>query len=388
MYRTVSLCALLCLAALTFAQTPSDNTASSTTPVQLVYVIDGSTLTTYDINSQTFQASLAGTTTLQQSVYPNLVPSPNGHILYFTAYQNTNQQGQRLYVYSTNSSGVPSSQPIQSISAQSLYSPFVDPTNKFFYVVHQGTIGQYTNYSIIRYVIDPTTGKISQPLTVGKYRLNTNALYCYLNIFGMNAAGSKLYDEVSCGYPHGGAEATYYERTVDTTTGSLGPDQQIYSWNNASGNDDNVQFVKNLMLDFVISNYQQNANVLNVYSLQPNVKNPIIQCTESMLADCGSDFNMRAHPSAQYVFMTTPSYTTNIDKVELSSKQIVATSSTIPYEVQQFSPDGKVAYAANDVNTALNIQIYGFNANNAQVTPGGVISVPSNLDSWFAAERR
>ncbi len=71
----------------------------------------------------------------------------------------------------------------------------------------------------------------------------------------------------------------------------------------------------------------------------------------------------------------------------MSSKQIVGTSSTIPYEVQQFSPDGTIAYAANDVNTALNIQIYGFNVNNAQVTAGALISVPSNLDSWFTAER-
>ena len=86
--------------------------------------------------------------------------------------------------------------------------------------------------------------------------------------------------------------------------------------------------------------------------------------------------------------MVTPlTYITNIDKVELNSKQIVATSSTIPYEVQQFSPDGKIAYAANDVNPALNIQIYGFNVNTAQVTAGGLISVPSDLDSWFAAER-
>jgi hypothetical protein len=88
------------------------------------------------------------------------------------------------------------------------------------------------------------------------------------------------------------------------------------------------------------------------------------------------------------VFLRNPQQTTDIDKVDFSSKQFLATSSTIPYEVQQFSPDGSIAYAANDVNTALDIQIYGFNVSDAQVTAGGSIDVPSGLDSWFAVERR
>ncbi len=114
MYRAVSLSALLCLATLTLAQTPSP--ATSSTPLQLVYVIDGSTLTTYNIRSQSLQATQAGTTALLQSVYPYLITSPNGHVVYYTAYQNITQQGnQKLYVYSTNSAGVPNSQPVQSL---------------------------------------------------------------------------------------------------------------------------------------------------------------------------------------------------------------------------------------------------------------------------------
>lgn len=143
------------------------------------------------------------------------------------------------------------------------------------------------------------------------------------------------------------------------------------------------------MFDFVVPNdYQHNVNFVDIYRVHPNLSTPLIHCTGSMLADCGSDSYGLAHPSAQYVFMVTPiTFMTNIDKVELNSKQIVATSSTIPYEVQQFSPDGKIAYAANDINTALNIQIYGFNVNTAQVTAGGLINVSSDLDSWFPAER-
>jgi hypothetical protein len=385
MYRAASLCALLCLATLTFAQTPS-------TTLQLVYVIDGSTLTTYNVHPQTLQATEAGRTTLQQATYPYLATSPNGHTIYYTAFQNTNQQGERLYVYNTNGSGVPDSRPVQSLSLTRVWSILVDPTGKFLYLVHEGTPGsQYTRYTIVRYVINPTTGRISQPVAEATYTLDSviSGLYCSLGIFGMNAAGSKLYDEIDCSYPHGGNEVTYNERTVNTQTGVLGPDQKVYYWNNSSGGGEKVQFVKNLMFDFVVpNNYQQNINEVNVYPLRPNVSNPLIKCDASILANCGSDYGLSAHPSAQYVFLyNSQSSGTEIDKVDLSSKQIVATSSTIPYEVQQFSPHGSIAYAANDVGTALNIEIYGFNVANGNVTAGGLISVPSDLDSWFTAER-
>jgi hypothetical protein len=390
MYRVVTACFLVCLASLTFAQTSSSNATGPSAALQVVYVIDGSTLTTYNVDSQTLQAAEVGTTALPESVYPGVVTSPNGHVVYYTAYQNINQQGERLYVYSTNSSGVPNGQPIQTISSPSVYSVQVDPTGKFLYVVHEGTNSNgFAPFTIIRAVIDSATGKLSQPVTVANYQLEEGAESCFLSIVGMNAAGTKLYDEISCGYPHGGALATYNERSVDPQTGALGPDQKIYYWNNSSGGGEFVQFVKNLVFDFVIpNNYQQDDNEVNVYLVQPNVTTPLIQCTASMLANCGSDNFGLTHPSAQYVFLRNPQQTTDIDKVDFSSKQFLATSSTIPYEVQQFSPDGSIAYAANDVNTALDIQIYGFNVSDAQVTAGGSIDVPSGLDSWFAVERR
>ncbi len=95
----------------------------------------------------------------------------------------------------------------------------------------------------------------------------------------MNPAGTKLYDAVFCGYPHGGSEATYYERSVDSQTGALGPDQQIYSWNNANGEDHWVYFVKGLAFDFVIPNVGQNSNAIDIYWLKPYLKTPAVSCT-------------------------------------------------------------------------------------------------------------
>jgi hypothetical protein len=43
------------LALPTFAQSPSSNVGNSSSPIQIVYMIDGSTLTTYNVDGQTFQ---------------------------------------------------------------------------------------------------------------------------------------------------------------------------------------------------------------------------------------------------------------------------------------------------------------------------------------------
>jgi len=358
--------------------------------VQVVYAVDGSTLTTYNVDSQTFQPTQVSTLTLAQSVYPGLTTSANGRFLYYSAYQNFSQQGKRLYVYDTDASGVPGSSPVQVLNANGLYGMLVHPAGNFLYAVHAGVAGpQYTPYTIVRYAVDPSTGKISQPIMEARYQLPSGANgseYCGLSILGFNAAGNTIYDEVGCSY-HGGSSATYNERTVNLQTGVLGPDVQVYSWNNATQGVEFVYFVKNWMFDFGMpNNYEQGVNFVNIYQVQPNVSTPQVNCTASMLQACGYDLGL-PHPSGKYVFMFNAQGATEVDKVELSQKKIVGPTSSTPYEVQQFSPDGTIAYAANDVNGALDIEIYGFNVSSGVLTAGGMISVPSDLDSWFTAQR-
>jgi hypothetical protein len=141
------------------------------------------------------------------------------------------------------------------------------------------------------------------------------------------------------------------------------------------------------MFDFGMpNNYEQGVNFVNIYQVQPNVSTPQVNCTASMLQACGYDLGL-PHPSGKYVFMFNAQGATEVDKVELSQKKIVGPTSSTPYEVQQFSPDGTIAYAANDVNGALDIEIYGFSVSTGALTAGGLISVPSDLDSWFTAQR-
>ena len=252
------------------------------------------------------------------------------------------------------------------------------------------TSAQFTTpYDIVRDLINPKNGKLSAPITEATYTLDSNVSGndCSLAILGFNVAGTEMYDGIFCYGPHASATITYNQRSVDPQTGALGPDQEVYSYSSyAASENASVQFAGNLMFAFVsYYNHGPNANLVDVYQL-PNVTTPQINCTTSMLAVCGDFIFGLAHPSGKYVFLTDPTNVTDIGAVNLSTQQITQTSS-IPYEVQQFSPNGTIAYGVNDVNGALDVEIYGFNAATGAVRQGGTISVPSDLDSWFAAER-
>lgn len=392
MKRAASSLTILFVSTLTFGQvftSPSSSGSASSSAVQVVYVVDGSTLTTYNVDPQTFQATQVGTLTLQQSTYPSAITSPDGRFLYYTAYQNTSQQGEKLYVYRTNVLGVPQTPPVQEHSINGIYGFAITPAETFLYAIRSSPAGPaYNNYMILRYVLDRGTGKISQPQTEATYTLGSGlggSEFCSPSIFGFSASGNEMYDVVGCSY-HGGNSATYYERSLDRQTGMLGPDQQVFGTNSSNGSYSYAQFVKDLIFNFVMPNdYQQGVNYLDIYP-QLNASTPLIHCTATMLQACGYDSGV-AHPSGQYVFMLNAQGTTEVDRVELSQKKIVGPTGSMPYAVQQFSPDGTIAYAAPYSTGALQIDIYGFNLSTGALTTGGTISAATNLDWWLAAER-
>jgi hypothetical protein len=364
----------------------------SSSAVQVVYVVDGSTLTTYNIDPQTLYPTQVGTLTMPESTYPNIDASANGRFLYYSAYNDPSESTHVLLVYATDGTGAPQNPPVQQVNANGLYGGIaIDPKANFLYAVYAAPgAPYYTTYTIRRFVLDPNTGRISQSQAEATYSLPNGAEgteYCGLSILGFNPAGTRLYDEVFCGY-HGGSSATYNERGVNLQTGALGRDAQVYSWNNSYGGGEYVQFVNGLLFDFVNPNsYQQGANSVNIYPVKPNTSTPIVQCTASMLQACGYAGGV-AHPSGKYVFMGITQDSTQIDRVELGAHKIVDTTNYIPYRFGQFSPDGTLVYGVYDPYPAYNIEIYGFNvATGAVRTNGGVIALPSDLDSWFTAQR-
>jgi hypothetical protein len=395
MSRKLSLCLLLfCLASFALAQNTVPHSGSASQPssstVQVVYVVDGANILTYNVDPQTLYATQVGTPLNLSGTFYWLLPSPNDHFLYVFTFDVNSKK--HLSVYATDASGVPHAPATEVINANALYNLQFDPQANFLYATYLFPSGPYNNlYEIRRFVVDPGTGRISQSQVEAKYTLPNGSggtTSCGLAFFAFNASGSKLYDYVDCGF-HGGSSATYYERTVNLQTGALGSDVKIFGWNDTNGAFDGVTFVGNLMVDFVSpNNYQQGVNSVNIYPLVPNTSKLLLQCTAQMLEACGYASGAVVHPSGKYVFMTISQDSVQIDKIELGQKRIVDTGNYIPYRFGQFSPDGTLVYGIYNSTPGYFIEIFGFNVSTSAVTTNGyVISVPSGLDPYFVAQR-
>ena len=368
---------------------PAGSPPSST--VEVLYVFDNSVLTTYNVDPQTYEATAVGTTTMPKAKYVSIQTSPDGRFLYYFANPTYYSGHQKLYVFDTDATGVPGSTPVQATNANQLTGVAISPAGTFFYSVAVGTTGQYTtNYAIVRNVISPVNGSLSQPVTEATYTLDSNPSGndCGLEILGFNPAGTTLYDAILCSGPHGSGSETFNQRSVDVQSGALGADQQVYAFSYYAGSGyAGVQFENNLLFVFdSFYNQGPNANTVQIFPTQPPSTTPLVNCTASMLAVCG-DFGSYAlaHPSGEYVFLQDTNYLTDILQVDLTTQQLTQVN-TIPENVEKFSPDGSVIYGDNPDNGE--IRIAGFNATNGEVKLGGSVLLPHVLDDyWIAAER-
>jgi hypothetical protein len=373
---------------------PTKLSAASSTLEQVLYVADATSLYTYNVDPKTFQPSLMGTIPLPKAQLNGLAASSDGRFLYVMASDPYQATDNRIYVYDTTGYGVPG-MPLQSVPAINQSSMFVDPTANFLYAVHMGTQATQNldlQWLIYRYEVNPTSGELTHPVNEATYLLPAQGTnFCSLSIAGMNPEGTRIYDNEFCG-THEGANGFYHERTVNPQTGALGAPQQIFYWSiDTFANPDSVQIVKGLLFAFAypVPIPDQPYNELQVYPITTNQNaKPSIDCTSTMLAACGLDTGV-AHPSAKYVFYTNAqNNTTEVDAVDLSSKQIVSTGTTFSTptpSVLEFSPDGSVVYSWD--GTTSTISIFGFNASTAAITTGGSVTESSTV-SILPAQRR
>ena len=362
----------------------SQTTSSSS--VQVLYVGDGSNLYTYNIDPQTLQPTLAGSIPYPAPFGYQLVTSSNGHFLYFLASTDNTYAGNRIYVYDTDSNGVPGKL-LQSVRSTSDYSLTVDSHSDFLYAVHMGkTVNLQTPYSIYRYLVDSDTGKLAHVLKVATYILpsDVSGADCGLEIAGMNPSGTKIYDDVVCNN-HDSNSGTYDRRTINAQTGALGSPQEIFTWTENMEGGDTVQFIGSRIFDFAEPIIGIPINSVLVYPLKPNSTKATVNC---YTGSCATDSGI-AHPSGKYVFLTDPTQnTTEVDAVNMSSKQIVPTGTVFAnpsLNILFFSPDGSLVYSLD--RRSGTVSVSGFNSSDAVITTGGAVS-ESQVQNWLAVERR
>jgi hypothetical protein len=381
----------LLLSYVLFASAVSSH-AQTSTPVDVLYLQQNATILTYDVNPQTAEATEVGQPLVIDTPYANLaiVPAPNDHSLNILWMDASNKQ--RLWVYDTETSGAPQAQPLQKLSVTSVSQFLANPNGKFDYVLGrwQNSSGEYLE-NIRLFIVDPITGKLTEsPQVQASFGPN---YYFTAALFGFNSSGSELYDTWNVNFD-AEAASTYDSRTVNSETGTLGTNVEIFYWSDFVSSDQ-VLLTNNLIIDLSIPSENVVPQSINIYPLVKNSTTPEIVCNTAMLAACGSAQRMALDPSGKYLFLN-PNYplltsdnVTHIAKIDLASKQIVDTGHSIPGSPQIFfSGDGRLVYAVNLVYEGTGtIQIYKFDKTDGVVTPGEQISQPA-LINVSPAERR
>lgn len=385
--RTATLIAAFCLC-LSLSVTAFSVTGSRAEPTrwnspsasstEVVYLVANTTLLTYDVDRTTGNPTEQGQgVTLDSVTNTVLVPSANDHFLYVTGYDATSSE--YLWVYATDSTGVPLLPAIQAVSltdgAFSIGNFVIDPTGTLAYVAEErlNPIGDMLA-KITKFSIDPATGLVTRAAqAAATYKANgpcTPVAEASFYIYGFNPAGTVMYDYWNCNYPYANNSAIYFSRSVNPTTGALGNDHEIFDWADGNSGADFVNFTPSSLIYFSIpNNTSQGMNSVNVYSLQGSLE---FSCTGSMLEACGYGIGNTFDRTGKFDLIQISSDSTQITKLEPSAKKIVDTGNYIQGNFQAFAPDDALIYTydPSSSNPWL-FPIYVFNSTTGAVTYTG-----------------
>ncbi len=348
------LCLVLTLAGLapnTFAQAAR----------HVFYLATGNTITTYAVSPANLVPTQVGTplTISSASFIGPITPAPNDHFIY-VQWPDANGNFS-LSVYDTDASGVPQSTPVQTLPASG-WQFLIHPSDQYAYVMQTTSGQQGYSETLYLYDVDQTTGALTQnPNIQGTYGPD---FYYTESLVSFNKAGTRLFDDWSVSFDHEN-NYNYSARSVNTSTGQLGPDVgTIFAPSNFDGVDE-TYFTQNLILD-LHNDGGGPPSVLNVYPLQKNPQ-PLFSCTQSMLNACGAAFHYWISVDQKYVFLPESSDTV-IGQIDVASKQIVQTDSIPANPTLYFSPEDRLIYGVTGQGV---VQVYQFNPANGTVVPGG-----------------
>jgi hypothetical protein len=363
------------------AQSVSVKSTATPSSTEVVYLLANSTLLTYDVDRTTgFPTEEGSGVTLDSATNTVLVPSANDRFVYVTGYDST--LSENLWVYATDPTGVPLLPAVQTVSLTDgsfgTGNFVINPNGTLAFAVEETLNPEGEMLArIIKFTIDPTTGFATKGAkAVANYPPNgpcTPVAEASLGIYGFNPNGGVMYDNWVCNYPFANDSETYFSRTVNTSTGALGADQQVFDW--ADGNEglDVVSFTPSSLIYFSIpSNDSQGLSSVNVYSL---LGAPRFSCTAAMLEACGYGLWNSLDRTGRFDFIQISSDSTQVTRIEPAAKKIVDTGNYVQGTVQAFSPDDVLIYTSNpDSSNPWLYPIYVFDPTTGAVTfTGGEI---------------
>lgn len=328
---------------------------------QVLYVINGGSISTYSVDPNSLQTSL-----MEQPV--DLVPepatllqfdpSPHDHHVYVVWAE---EQGvQHLSMFATDSSGVPQLPAIQVLDADSLSQFNMHPNGQFAYML-EVTQNNDQYYAKIRlFNVQDTDGKLTENIQMqGSYGPSA---FWPAQLYGFSPDGTKLYD--ASPVPTG---SVYRQRSINNGNGTLGADHQIIALN---GNED-------VAIGPVIAvQHQNNLNPTQAYlDIFPNIPNPkrAIHCTVAMLSYCATATNIQLDRSGRFLFLTDPvTAAIHVVWMNLAKNRIVDTQNSMPMTSQTpgyvFNQAGNIIFA---MQTDGNVHFFHFDPTSGSLTEGG-----------------
>ena len=393
----IRICALAILSILlnhtSFAQTSPGNA------IDVAYVVEGSTkvgfqVQTYDVDSHTgyptpegqpLRLPVSGSVS-QTLTYAFVVPAPGDRFVYVVA--ETYGTNRFIWVYPTDTLGVPDAGPIQTVDIPNTWDFQIDPTGKLAYTIGFTSLAAAT-VNVRVFTLDPHTGLLSKTArtvqTWGTYGPCGNGDPAWIFLDGFNPESSELYEGWSCVFfdTYG---AFYYSSTIDPNQGGLGQPKEIFRWDGSGGDGDGIYFTARFMIDFYdVGGYGWNA--VNVYPLTGGSK-PLISCTETMLPACGDAVNLYADPAGEYLFLQLPTNTMQVERIDLGAKTIVDTGNYVAEPLFTMSSDRLLLYTlAPGQREPYIFGIYVFNPQTGSVQQGGLLPVEGYFDNLATAVR-
>jgi hypothetical protein len=376
-------CGFVLCASLSLSVLADRSFAVPATKTQVLYLVQNASISTYDISYAGHAKKLATMTVGSAHAVICMTPSSNDHFVYVQWLDSNNDQ--RLSVFATNPQGALRVPAVQVISAANFQNFDVDPSNKFAYALVGWVTAQHQYIAkIVLFSVDANTGKLTQSKEgqsqYGPSRYGTAALN------GFNVPGSKLFN--TWGNTAGNSyQYSYRSHTVNAKTGELGPDFTIFKTAGPSGDVNSVSIGDKLIAQNYIPSGDSKDSRIGIFPNPAGNKQPLINCTSSMLDLCGDAYTLSAllDPAGKNLFLmpgwNNPDPATYVVQIDLVHKKLVSTGNSIPpqFTAISFSPDGLMVYGAEWGTGTSTIQIYGFNANSGTLTQGGQINAQASF---------
>jgi hypothetical protein len=357
-------------AALVFLLVVCSTGLASSTPIEVLYTEahsynpeEQSLLYTYNINPQTATAEQVGTPLPVPGTSIDPLTVSGKHVLYLW-------NGTDVWKYNTNSQGVPAPQASQHLKFDFPYpilSFLVDPNGKFAYAAinFYNPYSQQDYASIVLFTIDPLNGDLTDTGRVVARYGPGGWIINYL--FGVSGRRLYFFEEYTGPFECGG-NYDFYD--VNQESGSLGKDTFLMQVGTYCGLNNTGTFSDTLtVVGGTFDASQGNGSV----AVNQTLTGQNITCTSSMLTFCGDEVaSLNIDPASKNIFVadldTAITYVAHID---FQNSQLLPTPTPIQNSYSLFfSPDSKIIYSLSRNAT---MDIYAFNPNTGQVTPGGFL---------------